>query len=101
MSNKYTIRYLPLAEQDLISIYDYISKDSQKRGLNFIDLIDKKISLLENNPHLGHQSKNYRLIKSGYRVLIIKSYAVFYIINEKEIEIHRIIHSSRSLEDII
>ena len=37
----------------------------------------------------------------GYRVLVIESYLVFYLLRGKTIEIHRVVHGSRNLTDII
>jgi toxin ParE1/3/4 len=100
MSDKTQIRYLPVAQDDLISIYDYIAKDSPDRGLVFIDLLDKRIGLLEQNPLLGRLPRNAKLREFGYRVLVVESYLVFYVVRAQIIEIHRIVHGSRNLDHL-
>ena len=53
MPGKYSLRYLPAAEDDLISIFDFIATDSPNRALKFVEMLDKKIGALENHPKLG------------------------------------------------
>ena len=86
MANNYTLRYLPVAVDDLISIFDWIANDSPANAAAFVEKIDHRIGKLKN---------------SGYRILVIESYLVFYIVRGKTVEIHRIVHGSRNLEDII
>ncbi|MDP2208302.1 MAG: type II toxin-antitoxin system RelE/ParE family toxin [Bacteroidota bacterium] len=98
---KYTLRYLPVAQEDLISILDYIAKDNPGRALAFVDKLDDHIKRLENHPFLGRVPRHPKLNEFGYRVMIVESYLVFYIIRGKQIEIHRIIHGSRNLDHLI
>ncbi len=100
MRAKFTIRYLPAAQNDLISIFDYIAKDSQKRAASFVEKIDKRIGILEHFPLLGRIPTHPKLREYGYRVLVIESYLVFYIIKNKKIEVHRVLHGSRNLDFI-
>ena len=95
MKKKHRIRYLPIAQQDLIEIFDYIREDNPTAATNFIDKIDKSISKLELFPKLGVVPKDYRLEFLGYRMLVIDSYLVFYVIIENIIVIRRIIHGRR------
>lgn len=101
MPVKYNLRYLPIAQEDLTGIFDYIANDSPRRALNFVETLDKRISLLEKNPNLGRIPRHQKLREYGYRVLIIESYLVFYIIRGKTIEVHRVIHGSRNLDFLI
>jgi plasmid stabilization system protein ParE len=99
--DSYVLRYLPIAVEDLISIFDWISLDSQNRAAAFVEKLDKRIGLLESTPLMGRLPKDEKLKKLGYRILILDDYLVFYIIRGQIIEIHRVIHGSRQLEDII
>src|SRR5437016_6960897 len=98
MPRKFFLRYLPVAQKDLTSIFDFISQDSPRRALDFLDKLDISITRLERHPFLGRIPRHPRLRDYGYRVLIIESYLVFYIIPNHEIEIHRIVHGSRNLD---
>ncbi|MCX5847677.1 MAG: type II toxin-antitoxin system RelE/ParE family toxin [Deltaproteobacteria bacterium] len=101
MANKYVLRYLPVAVDDLTSIFDWIANDSPANAAVFIDKLDQRIGNLQTHPLLGHIPRDDKLKNSGYRVLVIESYLVFYIVREKTVEIHRVIHGSRNLEDIL
>lgn len=53
MPDKYPVRYLPVAEEDIILILDWIAKDSPARALKFVDRLEEKIGKLEQFPLLG------------------------------------------------
>ena len=101
MADKYTLRYLPVAVDDLISIFDWIANDSPANAAVFINKLDQHIGSLQAHPLLGHIPKDDKLKSSGYRVLVIESYLIFYIVRDKAVEIHRVIHGSRNLDDIV
>jgi len=101
MVNKYILRYLPVAVDDLISIFDWIAHDSPAHAAAFVDKIDKRIGSLKKHPFLGTAPRDEKLKNTGYRVLIIEAYLVFYVVRGKTVEIHRILHSSRNLEELI
>ena len=101
MTNKYIVRYLPVAVDDLVSIFDWIANDSTANAVTFIDKLDQRIGNLKALPCLGHIPKDDKLKIFGYRILVIESYLVFYIVRGKTVEIHRIVHGSRNLDDIV
>ena len=101
MANKYILRYLPVAVDDLISIFDWIANNSPATAAAFMEKLDQRIGSLKTHPFLGHIPRDDKLKSSGYRVLVIESYLVFYVVRAKTVEIHRIIHGSRNLDDII
>ena len=101
MPDNFVIRYLPVAEDDLLSIYDWIAADSPARAVAFTEKLDKRINLLASNPRLGRVPKHEKPTRYGYRVLVIESHLAFYVIHGRTIEIHRVIHGSRHLDDIV
>ncbi|MBM4162110.1 MAG: type II toxin-antitoxin system RelE/ParE family toxin [Ignavibacteria bacterium] len=101
MPDKYTVRYLPVADADLGEIFAFIARDSPNRALSYLGRLDKRIGLLEQHPELGRLPRHPKLREQGYRVPIIESYLVFYIIRGQTIEIHRVVHSSRNLDHLI
>jgi len=100
MSDRYTIRYLPDSQADLLSIYDWIAQDNPRRASAFVENLDKRVGALETMPHLGRIPRHPKLKELGYRVHILDSYLVFYIVGARTIEIHRVIHASRHLDDL-
>jgi len=101
MPDKYSIRYLPAAEEDMFSIYDWIAKESPARALKFIKKLDKRIGSLKTLPLLGRIPRHPKLREFGYRVLIIESYLIFYVVRGHTIEIHRVVHGSRNLDHVV
>jgi len=101
MANKYILRYLPVAVDDLISIFDWIAHDSPSHAAAFVDMLDQRIGSLRSQPFLGRIPRDEKLKNTGYRVLVVESYLVFYVVRGKTVEIHRILHGSRNLEDIV
>ncbi len=101
MPDKATLRYLPAAQDDLTSILEFIAKDSPSRAVSFIDRVDERIGQLEYHPLLGRVPRHPKLREYGYRVLVIESYLVFYIIRGRIVEIHRVVHGSRNLDHLI
>ena len=101
MPGKVTLRYLPVAQDDLISILEFIATDSPRRALSFVNRLDERIAQLELHPLLGRTPRHRKLREYGYRVLVIEAYLVFYIVRGQTIEIHRVVHGSRNLDHLI
>jgi toxin ParE1/3/4 len=100
-SSKYTIRYLPSADKDFLSILDWIAKDNPGRAVEFVERIEKRIEKLETHPFLGVIPRHPKLRDYGYRILIIEKYLVFYVVRGRTIRIHRVIHGSRHYEGLL
>lgn len=103
MNKKYNVVYLPVARKDLVEIIKYIQTDNPSAAMDFLNKIDETISKLENFPHMGTVPKDTLLKFKGYRMLVIQSYLVFYIVNEDnaEVEIRRIIHGKRKYDFLL
>jgi toxin ParE1/3/4 len=101
MANKYTLRYLPAAYDDLIAILDWIAEDSPANAAAFVEAVELRIGKLISHPFLGHIPHDDKLAGARYRVLVLDAYLVFYIIRGRTVEIHRIVHGSRNLDGLI
>jgi addiction module RelE/StbE family toxin len=101
MANKHILRYLPVAVDDLTSIFDWIADGSPINAAAFVAEIDQRIGKLKTHPLMGHIPKDDRLRNAGYRVLVIESYLALYVVRGKTVEIHRVVHGSRNLDDLI
>jgi plasmid stabilization system protein ParE len=71
MEHKYILRYLPVAYDDLISIFDWIAKDSPAKAAAFLEKLDSRIGSLSTHPFLGHISCDDKLKNAGYRICLI------------------------------
>ena len=99
----YKIRYLPLAKKDLFAITTYIAEHlkAPQAAMELLEVMEKSISRLERFPY---SCKVYQPIKSlteEYRLLPVKNYAVFYVVKEQAVEIHRIVYARIDLAGII
>lgn len=101
MSREYKIEYLPIAEKDLTEIIGYIQLDSPQSALSLLDEFDDKITLLEDFPYLGVVPKDARLQYLNYRILVVSSYLVFYVVKSEFIEIRRILHGKRKYDFLL
>jgi toxin ParE1/3/4 len=99
--SNYRLRYLPIAFEDVTAIFDWIASDNLNRAAAFIEKIDKRIGKLESHPFIGGIPRNERLRTLGYRVLIIDNYLVFYTVRGQIVEIHRVVHESRLLDNLL
>ena len=98
MSNKeYKINYLPIAKKDLNEIIEYIQADDPNAALELLNKIDENISQLSSFPYKGTTPDDENLQAKNYRMLVVETYLIFYVVNEdeKEVEIRRIIHGKR------
>lgn len=88
------LRWTHLAEQDLDAIAQYIGQDSPAAAARVVlELIDQAETLLPAHPAIGRPGRVL-----GTRELVIGNlpYIVAYRVRDKEIEILRVLHTSRA-----
>lgn len=100
----YEIKYLPLARKDLTEIATYIADHlkAPKAAMDLLDALDESISRLEQFPYSS--CKVYQPIEAleaEYRLLPVKNYAVFYVVKEQTVEIHRVVYGKTDLTVIV
>ena len=92
-----TILKRPRAELDLLDIWDYIADDSLDRADEFLDRVEGKLQTLARNPGLGRRQEE---LLAGLHSFPIGNYVVFYREIENGIDVIRVLHGSRDIEDI-
>jgi len=103
MDKNFKLEYLPIFEQDLSSVRDYIAKTLQNptAALRLVNDTEKAIIRRSKNP-LGytpyHSAKDR---KQPYYTIRIRKYTVFYVISGNVMEVRRFSYSRRNLSDII
>ena len=82
MGKKYKLRYLKLAQSDLLDIVIYISGKlyAPQAATELVDKLDKAISRLEQFPFSGHLYTNKYKLADEYRMLVVENYLVFYVV---------------------
>lgn len=99
---KYPISIIEAAEQDLAQIVDYIANDNPTAALKLAENIERSILQLEDFPLLGATPKNRRLTRQGYRIMIVDSYLVFYVLLDNgTVEIRRMMSGKRDYKFLL
>ncbi len=103
MEKKYKLRYLELAQSDLLDIISYISNQlsAPQAATNLLNKLDKEISRLERFPLSGHPYTNKQKLNEEYRMLVVENYLVFYVVYDNIVEIRRIIYGRRNYEKLL
>lgn len=94
-SNKYTVRLLAIAEQDLVKLVSYLAAENPQAASDTLDHIEARLQTLTSHPFAGRIPDAPELTALGYRVLIIDNYLVFYKVKDKAVLVHRILHGAR------
>lgn len=99
----FEIRYLPLARQDLTAITTYIADylKAPKAAIDLLDTLDQSISRLEQFPYSCKVYQPIKALEDEYRLLPVQNYAVFYVVKEQVVEIHRVVYAKMNLSKII
>ena len=98
---KYNINIFSEAENDLDEIVDYLFTLSKQTAINYYDLIIESIGTLTTMPERCPLVNDVQLRLRGYRMLLIRNYIVFYIINNITVEIRRILYAKQQYETFL
>jgi toxin ParE1/3/4 len=86
------------AEEDLLAIADRIAADNPAAAAKWLDRIEGTLSLLASNPLMGEAVDS---IRPRLRRFCQGSYVILYEPREKGIDLVRVLHGSRRIEDLI
>ena len=80
----------PLAETDLISIWEYSYKNwGEDKAVEYLLQLETGMQEIISNPNIG-QSREY--IRKGYRSIQIAHHVIYYRVDTKTIDIIRVLH---------
>jgi len=91
------LRWTRLAEQDLEAIAEYVGQDSPAAAARVVlELIDQAATLLPAHPAIGRPGRVL-----GTRELVIGHlpYIIAYRVRDRDVEILRVLHTSRAWAD--
>jgi toxin ParE1/3/4 len=91
------LRISPRASEDLLDIWSYIADDSEANADGFIDKIYETMELLARQPGLGRHREE---LAPGIQSFAVGRYIVFYRVVTRAIEIVRVLHGARDIENI-
>ncbi|TBL80731.1 type II toxin-antitoxin system RelE/ParE family toxin [Paenibacillus thalictri] len=98
---KSKVLIFPSAKRDLQEIVDYINQQSSFDDVTLYDELVNSIGLLSQMPMRHPSIKNPLLRAKGYRVLVVRSYLVFYVVIGNVVQIRRILHGKRRYEFLL
>jgi toxin ParE1/3/4 len=81
----------------LIEIWTYIAEDSVANADAFIDKLHKTIQVLGRQPGSGRPREE---LAAGIRSFPYGRYVVFYRVVREEVEVVRVLHGARGVENI-
>lgn len=92
---RHTLRLLSIAEQDLAEAITFIAADNAEAAGTLLDRFEKVLRNLQEHPHIGRVPDDAELMRLNYRYLIFDNYLVSYVVERRNIIVHRIIHGAR------
>lgn len=92
-----TVNITPLAETDLEDIWTYIATHSIESANRTIEDLMKTFNLLADNPALGRDKPELIV---NVRSFPRKKYIIFYFPIAAGVEIFRVLHAARNIEDV-
>ena len=104
MHNKvYHCVFSPLAEKDLDEIFEYISYElfAPMAALRLIDSIQAAVEDVCKLPFSRPLLKDRVLREKGYRLLVVKNFNLFYVVEERTVIIRRVMYGRRNYESLL
>jgi toxin ParE1/3/4 len=104
-TNKYNVKFTPLASEDLNQIYAYISEQlfAEPAATELLEKIEIGIMRLAEFPFSCSLVDDTHLRSKNYRKLIVENYIVFYMVNELEnqVLIMRVLFSAQKYQNLL
>lgn len=100
---KYQIFKRPQAERDIEECFVYIAEDNLDVGVYFLVAVEDSLEQIARFPDIGKRrqfrDKRFEDVRM-WHVKKYENYLIFYIASNDRIEIIRILHGSREIEDL-
>jgi toxin ParE1/3/4 len=92
------IKISDLAQVDLLDIWDFLAAQNVVKADHFLDSITAQFAQFITFPEMGRCRTEFG---KDYRSFVVGDYLIFYRILGETIEISRVLHGSRNLEDFL
>jgi len=93
-----TVRYTRSAQDDLLSIWQFVAQDSLAAADNILEVIEREASLLAQQPHLGRVRPELGVAVRSWTTST--PYIVFYTIIGGDIFVLRVLHHARDVQTL-
>ncbi len=85
----------PLAQTDILEIWDFIADDSIAAADRWVDHLDEQFRLLATQPMMGRARQE---LAPGVRSFPVGRYVVFYLPLDDGIDVVRVLHGARDID---
>lgn len=89
--------YAPAADDDLLAIAEYIARDKPEAARQWVANIQATCTILSTHPEMGEPRPQFGV--SGCRSFSVGNYVIFFRGVSGGIEVARIIHGSRDMQN--
>jgi len=102
MRNKYKKTALPIFEKDLKEILDYIAFtfENPTAAIQLLDEIEDAVNKRLLNP-LAFQKYYPKGLEIPYYSIYVKNYVIYYVVNDDEMELRRMLYNRRDRDNLI
>jgi toxin ParE1/3/4 len=87
----------PLAEADILEIWDYIADDSLAAADRWVDRLDEQLRMLAAQPLMGRAREE---LAPGVRSFPFGRYVVIYVLLDNGIDVVRVMHGARDIDAV-
>jgi toxin ParE1/3/4 len=87
----------PLAQADLLDIWNFIANDSFEKADRLLKKIDNQLKILASNPGMGKKRDS---LAPNLRSFPVGNYLIFYCPINQGIEVIRILHGARDIQSL-
>ncbi len=103
MDSNYTLKFLPLFENDLNAIVDYISINLQNptAANKLIDDVEKAIFDRLSDPEAFEPYPTAAKHPLPYYYIRVRNYLVFYVVYQNTMEVRRMIYGPRDISKLL
>lgn len=88
----------PLAETDILEIWDYIANDSLAAADRWVDRLDGQFRVLATQPMMGRARDE---LAPGVRSFPFGRYVAFYMPLDDGIDVVRVLHGARDIDAVL
>ncbi len=88
----------PLAETDILEIWDYIAADSLAAADRWVDHLDEQFRVLATQPMMGRARDE---LAPRVRSFPFGRYVVFYVPLDDGIDVVRVLHGARDIDAVL
>ncbi|MDA8410203.1 MAG: type II toxin-antitoxin system RelE/ParE family toxin [Treponema sp.] len=94
----YRVLIFPKAEEDIRDTKYYLENKLKTSAKPLLEKIMKHIAMIEENPFIFPILSDPYLNQLGYRMIPIDNFILFYVVKDKEVQIHRFIFGRRNYQ---